>query len=271
MNPVSREFSMTHTTRRSLLTRAAALPLATVLANPLLAEERAGETQSVAIDTLRNGKRVSGALATPAQPGRRPTVLLVHEWWGLNDQIRTMAVEFAAEGYLALAADLYDGEIGTNREENMRLMNGVDVDAATDTLVSWIEWLRRHEAGNGRVATVGWCFGGGWSLNASLATRVAATVIYYGNVAKSADQLKALAGPVLGHFATRDQYINHDMVCGFEAAMIEAGKTFTDYWYTADHAFANPTGANYDGEDARLAWSRTLAFLGEELATGRKK
>jgi len=259
---------MTQTTRRALLARAAAMPLATVLANPLLAAERASTTQSVTIDTRRNGKQVSGALALPAGGGRRPAVLLVHEWWGLNDQIRTMAAEFAAEGYLALAADLYDGEVGHNRAENMRLMNGVDTDTATDTLVSWIEWLRRHEAGNGKVATVGWCFGGGWSLNASLAAPVEATVIYYGNVAKTATQLKALAGPVLGHFATRDQFINHDMVCGFEAAMIEAGKAFTDYWYTADHAFANPTGASYDSEDARVAWQRTLEFLAGTL--GRK-
>ena len=197
--------------------------------------------------------------------GQRPGLLVVHEWWGLNDQIRTMAAEFADAGYLALAADLYDGRVGRNREENMQLMNSVDPDVATDTLVSWIEWLRGHEAGNDRVGTDGWCFGGAWSLNASLATPVDATVIYYGSVAKTAQQLESLASPVLGHFATRDQFIDHAMVCAFEAAMIEAGKTFTHHWYDADHAFANPTGARYDSGDAELAWDRTLAFLSEHL------
>jgi carboxymethylenebutenolidase len=188
-------------------------------------------------------------------------VLLIHEWWGLNDQIRSMAAEFADHGYIALAADLYDGHVGSDREENMRLMNAVEPEVATQTLVSWVEWLRKFKTGNGRIGTVGWCFGGGWSLNTSLATPVDATVIYYGNVAKTKGQLEPLKSPVLGHFATRDQYIDHAMVCAFESALIAAGKTFTHHWYTADHAFANPTGASYDGADAQLAWQRTLEFL----------
>jgi len=256
---------MRHSSRRAFLSGAATLPLATVLADPLLAAESAARTRRISITTDRHGRQVSAALGVPKQPEPRATILLIHEWWGLNDQIRTMAAEFADQGYLALAADLYDGRVGTSREENMQLMNSVDPDVAIDTLVSWIDWLRRHEKGNGRVATVGWCFGGAWSLNASLATPVDATVIYYGSVAKTAAQLEPLASPVLGHFATRDQYIDHEMVCAFEAAMIEAGKTFTHHWYTADHAFANPTGARYDQDDAQLAWRRTLAFLAEHL------
>ena len=115
--------------------------------------------------------------------------------------------------------------------------------------------------GTGKVATIGWCFGGGWSLNASIATPVDATIIYYGQVDQPASRLARLQGPVLGHFATRDQRINRPMVEGFEKAMAEAGKPLTVYWYEADHAFANPTGARYDAEDAKLAWDRTLAFF----------
>jgi len=258
---------MTSPSRRAFVTGAAAIPLATVLANPLLAQQRAAETRPASITTRRARKDVLGALAMPRQGRPRPTVLLIHEWWGLNDQIRTMAAEFADHGYIALAADLYDGRVGASRDENMTLMNAVDPEMATDTLVSWVEWLRSLESGNGRVATIGWCFGGAWSLNASLATPVDATVIYYGNVTKTAKQLEPLAGPVLGHFATQDKFIDHEMVCGFEAALIEAGKTFTHHWYTADHAFANPTGANYDSEDAQLAWQRTREFLAQHLAT----
>ncbi len=96
--------------------------------------------------------------------------------------------------------------------------------------------------------------------NASIATPVDATVVYYGRVEKKADQLSKLKGPVLGHYATRDEWINQQMVSGFEAEMDKAGKKYTSHWYEADHAFANPTSARYDQPDADLAWNRTLAF-----------
>jgi carboxymethylenebutenolidase len=144
-------------------------------------------------------------------------------------------------------------------------MQQVDADAATDTLVSWIGWLRGHGQVGERIATIGWCFGGGWSLNASIAAPVEATVVYYGRVNRAAEDLKTLKGPVLGHFATRDKWINQEMVGGFEKAMREAGKRVTSHWYEADHAFANPTSARYDEDDAKQAWQRTLAFFKEHL------
>ena len=181
------------------------------------------------------------SLALPADTPA-PAVLLIHEWWGLNDQIKAVAGELARQGYMALAVDLYDGNVATASEEAERLRKAVDAAVATDTLVSWVEWLRKHPKGTGKVATIGWCFGGGWSLNASIATPVDATIIYYGQVDQPASRLARLQGPVLGHFATRDQRINRPMVEGFEKAMAEAGKPLTVYWYEADHAFANPTG-----------------------------
>ena len=146
------------------------------------------------------------------------------------------------------------------------LMQAVDGEAATDTLVSWIDFLRGHEATNGKVGTLGWCFGGGWSLNASLSAPVDATIIYYGNVAKEAGDLATLQSPVLGHFATKDGWINQEMVSGFESAMQAAGKSdLIVHWYEADHAFANPTNARYDADDAALSWERTTQFLREHL------
>lgn len=145
-------------------------------------------------------------------------------------------------------------------------MQALNPTRATEELVAWVQWLREHESSSGKVGTVGWCFGGGWSLNASLATPVDATVIYYGNVKKSAEQLRTLWSPVLGHFATMDKRINRKMVGGFEQAMTTAGKVdLTVHWYEADHAFANPSGGRYDAEDAKLAWSRTLAFFKKHL------
>jgi len=252
------------TERRTVLKGIAAMPLAAILADPRLARAAAAALDTVSTTTAA-GRRVSGALARPEGPGRGG-VLLIHEWWGLNDQIKSVAAELAKEGYLALAADLYDGRVTDEREVARELAGSVDPQRATRTLVAWVEWLREQPESRGRVATIGWCFGGGWSLNASLATPVDATVIYYGRVDKSAQALSALQGPVLGHFATQDRWIDEAMVGAFEKSMDAAAKQYTTYWYDAQHAFANPTTARYDAEDAALAWQRTLAFLERHLA-----
>ena len=193
-------------------------------------------------------------------------MLLIHEWWGLNDHIKAVAAEYAKQGFLALAVDLYDGKVATTREDAKSYMQAVDPDFATEALSTWVGWLRRRPGGNGKVGTVGWCFGGGWSLNTAIATPVDATVIYYGNVAKSADEVAGISGPVLGHFATLDGWINAEMVGGFQKAMTTAGKTdLTIHWYVANHAFANPSGGRYDEENAALSWARTLSFFHQHL------
>ena len=252
--------------RQILRCLAVTAPLAAILADPDLARAAAAGLEDVSLQTA-GGKKVHASLALPANTPA-PGVVLIHEWWGLNDQIKAVAGELARQGYVALAVELYDGNVATTSEEADRLRKGVDAAVATDTLVSWVEWLRKHPKGTGKVATVGWCFGGGWSLNASMATPVNATIIYYGRVDQPAPRLARLQGPVLGHFATRDQSINRPMVEGFEKAMAEAGKPLTVYWYEADHAFANPTGARYDAEDAKLAWERSLSFLRANLLKG---
>ena len=250
--------------RRELLIGLAGLPLAAVLADPRLARAAAAGLETAAITTA-GGRSVAAALARPAALPA-PAVMLVHEWWGLNDQIKSVAAALADSGYLALAIDLYDGAVTDDSAKARELVRAVDGEAARDTCGSWVRWLGAHESGTGKVGTVGWCFGGGWSLNASLAAPVDATVVYYGNVAKTREQLAALAGPVLGHFATTDKWINRDMVDGFEGEIAAAGKSAESHWYEADHGFANPTSARYDEEDAVLAWERTLAFFAANLA-----
>ncbi|MDF1736353.1 MAG: dienelactone hydrolase family protein [Minwuia sp.] len=249
--------------RRTVLKGAASLPLAAILADPMLARAAAHGLQDVSITTA-GGKSVHAALALPAT-APAAAVLLIHEWWGLNDQIKSVAARLAEEGYVALAVDLYDGKVATDPGDARSYMGQVNGGEATDTLASWIGWLKDHEKTNGKVATVGWCFGGGWSLNASIAAPVDGTIVYYGNVSRKAADLKALKGPVLGHFATEDQWINKAMVSGFEAEMKQAGKSLTAHWYDANHAFANPTSARYDEADAALSWQRTQAFLKETL------
>jgi carboxymethylenebutenolidase len=250
--------------RRRFLKGLTSLPLATVLANPRLAAAVSAGLQEVEAK-LSNGETVKAALARP-QGQAKGGILLIHEWWGLNDQIKSVAAEFANQGYSALAVDLYRGYVAETRPDARALMKSVDAKIATETLTLWVKWLRENGPAGGKVATIGWCFGGGWSLNASLATPVDATIVYYGRVNKTADDVSALKGPVLGHFATQDQWINKEMVSGFEAAMDAAGKSYTNHWYDAQHAFANPTSARYDEEDAALAWQRTLDFLRQHFA-----
>jgi carboxymethylenebutenolidase len=249
--------------RRQVLSGLAGLPLAAILADSGLARAAAARLTGVSLQ-ISGGREVTAALAVPGNTPA-PAVLLIHEWWGLNDQIKAVAAEFAREGYLALAVDLYDGDVATSRDEARTYVQRVDAATATETLSAWIAWLHAHESGSGKVGTVGWCFGGGWSLNASIAAPVNATVVYYGRVNRQAADLANLEGPVQGHFGTRDQRINGEMVGGFESEMKKVGRAFETHWYEADHAFANPTGARYDQADAQLAWARTLAFFKTHL------
>lgn len=251
--------------RRAFLRGVATLPLAAVLADKALAQAAAATLETVQIP-FGNGRSLPGALALPAAP-KGPAVILVHEWWGLNDQIKAVAAELGQKGYVALAVDLF-GKVAEDAEAARNLVQSLDPQAATAGLVAAVQSLRGHERSTGKVATMGWCFGGGWALNAAIATPVEGTVVYYGNVRKTPAEVKTLKGPVLGHFGTLDKSINGEMVMAFEKAMRDAGKgdQFTTYWYEADHAFANPTGARYDAEDAALAWERTLFFLNRTLA-----
>lgn len=210
------------------------------------------------------GKPISGVLTRPSA-AKAPGVILIHEWWGLNADMKELAETFAEAGFLALAVDLYDGKVTDKVEGAQALMKALEPAHAQATLAAWIPWLRNHENGNGKVGTSGYCLGGGWSLNASLANPVDATVVYYGNVEKKAVELKSLRGPVLVHFGQRDTIFTPESAKAFEGELRAAGKPGTVHIYDADHAFARTVGANYDKASADLAWSRTLEFLNANL------
>ena len=254
--------------RREILKGAAALPLAglsvaNILASPALAQEVAASVEMVTLKT-RGGLDVSGALAVPsnlAEGQKAPSVLLIHEWWGLNEQLKTMARILADEGYVVLAADLYKGVVAADAADARYQVRNVDEAEVADTLTSWGSWLRSHALTSDKLGTCGWGFGGGWSLGVSLAMPVDASVIYYGNVTRTAEELRALKGPVIGHFGMRDMHIDRKMVGKFESEMSKAGRVATVHWYEADHGFANPTTARYGEDDAKLAWERTTGFF----------
>jgi len=161
---------------------------------------------------------VQAALTVPKQTPAM-AVMLVHEWPDLNDQIKSMATELAKQGYPPSAIDLYRGKVATDPGQARKLMGDVDYAAAAKTIGSELRRLKRDDMANGKVAAVGWCFGCGWSLNAWLAEPVNTTIVYYGNVKKSAGDLNPLHGPILVHFAECDKWSNRDMVSGSEVAM----------------------------------------------------
>jgi carboxymethylenebutenolidase len=213
---------------------------------------------------LTSGRQVAADLAMPVKTPAGG-VILIHEWWGLNDEMRAVATKFAEQGFLALAIDLLEGQTTDDPTRARELMNGIDAAKATETMIGWVQWLRSAPGCNGRVGTLGYCLGGAWSLNTSLATPVDATVIYYGNVKKTAEELTALKGPVLGHFGKLDQGISPEMAEGFRAALAQAGKPGEVLFYDANHAFSRVVGPNYDGQSAALAEQRTLDFLHKYL------
>lgn len=220
-----------------------------------------------------NGREVTGYLAYPASAeGGLPAVLVFHEWWGLNDNIKSMADQLAGQGYVALAADLYGGQVAAQPEAARSLMEQAlkDRDAMGQNLRQAHAYLKEQIKAT-RVGTIGWCFGGGISLQAALLVPdgVDATVVYYGHVSGDAEQLKPLKAPVLGIFGGADQGIPVDSVKAFEAALKGLGKPATIHIYDgAGHGFANPSGTNYKADAAADAWQKSLAFLAEHLKGG---
>lgn len=214
---------------------------------------------------VTGGKASTGYLATPRRPVKG-AVLVLHEYWGLNNWIRHEADLLADDGYLALAVDLYDGTVATTPDQAMKLMGALDQARATQIETAGVAYLKQH-APKKKIATVGWCMGGGQSLNASLtnAADVNATVIYYGMPVTEVAQLKKLRGPVLGLFAKKDGWITPDKVTAFDKALTEAGVKHSFQSYDADHAFANPTGGKFNPPAAHDADLRTKEFLAKSL------
>ena len=216
---------------------------------------------------LKVGDASSTAYVARPKGAPKGAVLVIHEYWGLNDWVKHMADELAEKGYLALAIDLYKGKVATDPKEAGALMQGKDEKWGDQVEEAGLEWLKSN-APKARVATIGWCMGGGESLNATLhdPKDVDATVIYYGLPVTDVAQLKTLRGPVLGFYAKKDGWITPDKVAAFEKALTEAGIKHQLHSYDADHAFANPSSGRYQPAAAKDAWKKTRAFLAAHIA-----
>ena len=217
-----------------------------------------------------NGQPVRGYLAEPLHAqGALPGIIVIHEWWGLNENIRDMANQLAGEGYMALAVDLYHGQVATTPDAAVKLMQGVlnDASAASSNLHQAYAYLHDTEHAP-RIGVVGWCFGGGWSLQTALMLpdKIDATVMYYGRPVDNVAELSKLRMPLLGFFGEQDKGITPAEVAAFQAALSRAHVHAEIHEYPgAGHAFANPSGENYRPAAAADAWKRTLAFFARYL------
>lgn len=199
-----------------------------------------------------------------------PGLIVIHEWWGLNDGVRAMADRIAAEGYVVLAVDLFAGNSASDPAAARELMLEVveNPDLAEENIRQAYQFLV-ETAQAPRIGSLGWCFGGGWSLNTALLfpQELDAAVIYYGAVTDNDERLAPLDVPILGLFGDQDRGIPVESVEGFEQALERLRKNYEiEIYEGAAHAFANPSGNNYNAEIAEMAWERTVEFLDRHLS-----
>jgi carboxymethylenebutenolidase len=209
---------------------------------------------------------------TQQQQELMPAVIIIHEWWGLNEHIKNQADILAKEGYVVLAVDLYRGEVATDFNRAMELASSVRNNSASaiDNLQSAVNYIKSLEMVDGnRIASLGWCFGGDWSLQLALNSSenpLAATVLYYGRPVTDVASLSSISWPILGIFGDQDQAIPVDSVKQFASALNASGITNEIYLYEGvGHAFANPSGDTYAPKETADAWQKTMAFLRQYL------
>jgi carboxymethylenebutenolidase len=212
---------------------------------------------------------VQGVLYTPPGKGPFPGIIVIHEWWGLNDWVKEQASKLSDQGYVTLAIDLYRGKVATSPEQAHEIMRGVPEDRAKRDLHAAFEYLASQpNVRKDRIGAIGWCMGGGYSLDVALQEpTLAADVINYGHLATDTSALKKINAPILGLFGAKDQGITPDDVHRFEAIMKQLGKKIDVKIYDdAGHAFENPNNKDgYRPADAADAWKRTVDFFAEYL------
>jgi len=212
---------------------------------------------------------VQGMLYQPQGKGPFPALVVIHEYWGLNDWVKEQASKLADVGYVALAIDLYRGKVGTTPDEAHELMRGVPEDRAARDLHAAFDYLQsQSNVKKDRIGSIGWCMGGGYSLNMALAEpNLRADVINYGHLATDPNLVSKINASILGIFGGQDRGITPDDVHKFEQALKQAGKKAEIHIYPdAGHAFQNPGNKNgYRAQDASDAWQRTVKFLADTL------
>ena len=217
-----------------------------------------------------DGKDASGYYVEPAAGSQAPGVVIVQEWWGVNDQIKGVANRFAERGYRALVPDLYRGEVGLDAKEAQHLMEGLNFgDAAGEDIRGAVQYLK---ASSNKVGVTGFCMGGALALLAAANVPEAdAVVAWYGFPPLDYLDASQIKAPLMGHFANQDAFFKIEQVDLLEEKLTKAGVNYTFHRYDAQHAFANevPIDPNiptkYHPVAAETAWQRTLEFFDQHL------
>jgi carboxymethylenebutenolidase len=219
-----------------------------------------------------DGKTVKGYLAEPTAASKAPGMVVIQEWWGMNDQIRGVADKLAKAGYRALVPDLYRGKVALEANEAKHLMEGLNFgDAAGQDIRGAVQYLKA--SGSAKAGVTGFCMGGALTvLSAVNVPEMDAGVIWYGYPPLEYVDASKIKAPLLGHWATQDQAFAISGVDELEKKLREANVKFEFHRYNAKHAFANETAdtkkldmLKYDPKAAELAWQRTMEFLAKNL------
>jgi carboxymethylenebutenolidase len=220
----------------------------------------------------RSGPMAHAELAEPSVSGKAPGLVVIQEWWGVNDHVRSLVDRFAKEGFVALAPDLYDGKTTKDAGEAAKLLQDLDWERAVEDVAGASAYLASHARCSGKVGITGFCMGGAVALvSASKVPTLAAAVTFYGIPDPATDYARSTA-PVQGHFGKKDEYIRSDYALALKAKLEKAGKdakrVVEFHFYDAGHAFVNDTRPEaYDAASAKLAWERAVTFLKTHLAS----
>lgn len=211
-----------------------------------------------------DGKDCSGYFAKPSAGDSAPGIVVVQEWWGLNDQIKSVADRLAGLGYRALVPDLYRGKVTVEVAEAQHLMTNLNFgDAATQDVAGAVQHLK---SGGKKVGVVGFCMGGALTILAAVHVKdLDAAVSWYGVPPEQAADTRTIKIPFQGHFALQDAFFPPDQVDSLEARLKEGKVKYEIFRYDANHAFGNEKGPYYNAEAAKQAWERTTGFFGKSL------
>ena len=211
-----------------------------------------------------DGKESTGYYAIPSAGENAPGVVIIQEWWGLNDQIKGLDNRLAEIQYRALVPDLYKGTVTLDVAEAEHLMGNLDFgDAATQEIQGAVQYLKENSP---KVAVLGFCMGGALSILTAVHVKEAnAVVCWYGIPPEEAADPSTIKIPLQGHFAQEDEFFPPTQVDALEARLKKGNVTYEIYRYQAKHAFGNETGDNHDPEATKLAWQRTVDFLAKHI------
>ena len=221
-----------------------------------------------------DGKTTNGYLAEPTDKPNAPGVVVIQEWWGLDEEVKAVADRLAKAGYRALVPDLYRGKLALEANEAEHLMNDLNFgDAAGQDIRGAVQYLKA--TGSAKVAVTGFCMGGALTVLAACnVPELDATIVWYGNPPLEYVDAKAITKPMLGHWALQDEFFSPAGVDQLEEKLKLAGVNYQFHRYDAKHAFANPKSDSrgleplkYNAQAAQLAWDRTFEFLGKYLGS----